>query len=293
MRESRLVNWLKMPLQSRFGRLRLLRRALFRNAERHQLEVVSRLARMFADAPELQLPQFKGRFFVGARSDIFRRIALGDSYEEFLVRVIEQRIDRTRDAVDVGANCGFYTVLLAKLVPKRKVIAIEPTEGALQLLRRNLCANNVSERVLVCEAVATTEQGTAGLKVIEGREEYSTLGEIVHPAVGVDRVVDREVKATTVDDLVNSTGISCGFMKIDVEGHEHSVLKGAQQTLLTHRPLVLAELADPLLRANGSSAAQVIAFMRTCGYEVLDARNGANVPGSVPYGDILCIPLAQ
>ena len=148
------------------------RRALFGNMRDQQAKIIDRLGEILSDAPQVRLPQFRGEFFVGARSDIFRRIALGDSYEDYLVRYIEERIDIKRDAIDVGANCGFYTVLLAKLLPDRKVISVEPTNNAVKLLRRNITLNRVSANVFVYEGVATDKEGTANINVIEGREEY-------------------------------------------------------------------------------------------------------------------------
>ena len=238
----------------------------------------------------MRLSHFRGKFFIGARSDIFKRIALGDPYEDYLVRSIEERIDIKRDAIDVGSNCGFYTVLFAKLLPDRKVVSVEPTDSAIKLLRRNIALNCVTENVFIYEGVATDNEGTANINVIEGREEYSTLGSISHPAIISSEATLHQVAATTVDRLVSSTGISCGFIKIDVEGHECGVLKGSRETLLKHRPVVLAELADPLLRANGSSASEIIEFMKSCGYDVLNPRDPSIAAGSELYSDVLCIP---
>ena len=249
------------------------RRALFGNMRDQQAKIIDRLGEILSDAPQVRLPQFRGEFFVGARSDIFRRIALGDSYEDYLVRYIEERIDIKRDAIDVGANCGFYTVLLAKLLPDRKVISVEPTNNAVKLLRRNITLNRVSANVFVYEGVATDKEGTANINVIEGRE-----------------AVPHQVAATTIDQLAGSTGISCGFIKLDVEGHECAVLKGARETLLNHRPVILAELVDPLLRSNGSSAYEMIEFMKGCGYDVVDPRDPTKFADSKFSGDVLCIP---
>ena len=270
----------------------LARRAFFGNARQHQLKVIDHLGRILSDAPQVRLPHFRGTFFVEARSDMFKRVALGDSYEEALAGVVERGVDTNKDAIDVGANCGFYTVLLARMLPGRKVISVEPTDGALKLLRRNIELNCVEGNVTVFQGVATDKEGSANLNVIEGREEYSTLGGIVHPSVILAEATSRSIRvaATTVDHLVISTGISCGFIKIDVEGHECAVLKGARETLLNHRPLVLAELADPLLRSNGSSALEVIHFMKDLNYNVVDPGDPAITPGKKAYGDILCIP---
>lgn len=267
-----------------------LRRIVFNNARYHGSKVVDRLRDILSDDPQINLSHFRGKFFVGVQSDLFKRIVLGDSYEDGLAKVIEEKIDRNRDAIDVGANCGFYTVLLAKLLAERRIVAIEPTKNALKNLRRNIELNFISRNVVVYEGVATDKKGETTLNIIDGHEEFSTIGGMVHPAMISEQSKSIKVSATTIDEIVNSTGISCGFIKIDVEGHEFSVLSGARETLRKHRPLILAELADPLLKANGSSASEVMRLMKDMGYRVIDPLEPSVPPGTKDYGDILCLP---
>ena len=75
--------------------------------------------------------------------------------------------------VDIGANIGFFSILLGKNTEKGKIFAVEPTESALKRLYANLKLNNVSDKVIVFEGVVSDYNGTIEIKIIPGKEEYS------------------------------------------------------------------------------------------------------------------------
>ena len=128
------------------------------------------------------------------------------------------------------------------------------------------------------------------INTVAGREEYSSIGALVHPSIqGAGRQTQR-VASTTIDDLVRIHGIHPGFIKIDVEGAEHRVLRGADAALRTHRPVVLSELSTTLLAQNGSSAAEVVAYMESRGYDVVDPLNPSGRFVAREFGDMLCVP---
>src|SRR5579863_914395 len=121
----------------------------------------------------LRMPDFNGSFELDARSHILRRILVTANYEPEIVRVIREKVDIRRDAIDVGANAGLFTILLASLgLPASRVLAVEPTPGALHFLRENIVRNNKSEKIIVFEGVASHSRGEVKLRVISGKEEY-------------------------------------------------------------------------------------------------------------------------
>jgi FkbM family methyltransferase len=248
------------------------------------------LVARLAEDPLLRIDEFEGVFSLDRRSDLFRRVILEGGYEPRLVRQFLAHVDRERDVLDVGANVGFFSVLAAKTISARRVVAVEPTPNALSRLRRNLALNGVDPKVLVFEGVLAAAPGSLEIHYVEGMEEYSSLGQIAHPAVEGSAVRSKTVEATTVDELVSRTGIDPGFIKIDVEGMEHVVLAGATAVLERRRPVVMTELSDVLLRKNGSSAAEVVGRMRRLGYRVVDPLWPSVAPGLRDFGDMLCIP---
>ena len=163
-----------------------------------------------------------------------------------------------------------------------------------KLLRRldtNIAINDVSERVIVVRGVVSNSAGEVTIHTIPGREEYSSLGDMSHPAIADAQISKLSVQSSTVDLLVETHGLNPGFIKIDVEGCEHLVLAGALRTLASFRPVVLSELSDSLLRKNGSSGASVVDTFIRAGYAVFDPLDPrSRSVGSKPLGDLLAVP---
>lgn len=233
-----------------------------------------------------------GAYELNIRSHILQNILLSGEFEATICAAIKKHADPARDVLDVGANVGLFSVLAASLLqPERRVLAIEPTPGALQLLRGNLARNGVDHAVEVFEGVASNESGQAELSLIAGNEEYSSIGGIVHPSV--DPAIPRQkltVRAVTIDQLVDERGLQPGLVKIDTEGAEFLVLSGARHTLATYRPIIVSELADDLLRDFSNTAEQVIELLRSLDYEVRDIDSGEQIRRFPYRGNVLAIP---
>jgi FkbM family methyltransferase len=255
-----------------------------------RIQVIENLRRLLAEDPVLCVAGYPGRFVVGRESDIFRRILVAGDYEPELVEVCRRHVDPRRDAIDVGANIGLYSILLADLLLSGRVLAIEPTANALQRLRRNIALNGREASVAVFPGAAAATDTTVAISTVPGREEYSTAGLLGHPSISGASFETYQVAARTIDNLVAEHALKPGFVKIDVEGMEHTVLAGMHATMEAYKPVILAELSDPLLRNNGSSAAEVLAEIRRHGYLISDPIHADREPGSHPYGDILCVP---
>jgi len=252
--------------------------------------IVGNLRSLLADDPVLKLEDYNGSFKLATSSDLFARVIRDRTYEPEMAHLVEEFLPRNRDVIDVGANVGFFAVKFAKLIARQKVLAVEPTENALRFLRDNLRRNEVDNRVTVFPGVASDKEGSVELNFIAGKEEYSSIGVIAHPSVAGQNQDLIKVSAKTLDSLAEENSISAGFLKVDVEGAEHLVFKGAKEILKKHRPIVLSELCDPLLRRNNSSAQEVIQMLRDQSYDIYDAGDPDSPPGSDPYGNIICFP---
>ncbi len=223
------------------------------------------------------LPEFGGSFQIGHRSHLLRRIILSGHYEPELISIVKELAPRDRDAIDVGANAGLFTVLIAgSIFPERRVLAIEPTPGAFRNLAVNVERNGHAEKVILFNGVAGEAEGEFSLNVIEGLEEYSSLGALVHPSITGRSSKAVVVPGETVDHLVKRFNLNPGFMKIDTEGAELLVLRGATETLRTNRPVILSELSDSLLAATGSTKKMVLELFHSAGYRVLECHYDAN-----------------
>jgi FkbM family methyltransferase len=286
-KKSRLIRAGLFPFlivkRAREKRARLIEQAA-------QDEMVANLRCMLSRDPVMRLPDFDGVFTVDVRSDQFKRLAIEGRYEPELARRCAELLDPRRDVIDVGANVGFFTVLFAKKVENRRVLAVEPTKNALERLHKNIRENGVEARTIVFEGVASDKSGETRIKTVAGKEEYSSLGEMAHPGVINEKIEFQPVKASTIDELTKKYSLDPGLIKVDVEGMEHLVFAGAREVLRTKRPVIVSELSDYLLKRNGSSAAQVMAALRQFDYEISDPLDPSVRPGTKDFGDIICIP---
>jgi len=293
---SRVSNTLARSKTARFllHPMILLRRRLARRGDVLRNRLVENLQRSLAEDPVVHLTEFQGTFVLDRRSHLFARVASEGAYEPELAAICVARLDPNRDAIDVGANAGFYTNLMARqLRAGGRVLAIEPTPNALARLRSNIKRNGIDAQTLVFEGIASDRECTRSLHTVVGKEEYSSVGSLAHPSIVNERSETRDVQSTTIDALVQRHGLDPGFIKIDVEGAEHEVLRGAEATLRTHRPIVLSELSARLLAHNGTSASDVIEYMQRLGYRVTDPLNPDGRLAVRDYGDMLCVPVER
>ena len=155
------------------------------------------------------------------------------------------RILRPGDRVlDIGAHHGFEAMLFSKLVgPQGFVLAVEPSPFNAMLAWTQVGLNRADNCEILQAAVGARSGELCISQETNARVSYSGL----------------TVPAFTADELSSKYGPFTA-MKIDVEGFEHEVLKGATE-LLASRPKILLELHAELLPRYGSSVEQVLAML--------------------------------
>ncbi|MGE5294463.1 MAG: FkbM family methyltransferase [Solirubrobacterales bacterium] len=254
-------------------------------------QVYRNLHLRFKADPLVALPEFEGEFVLDVRSDVLKRLLMKGHYEPGVAACCRRFLRPDRDAVDVGANVGFYSVLFAKRIsPGRRVLAVEPIPEAVAKLKLNLQRNGVTERVLIHEGAASDEEGPCDLTTVDGKSEYSTLGRLAHASVAtaVGRAVS--VPGICLDALVQQRILDPGFLKIDVEGAELKVLRGATRLLEEKRPNILIEVHRYLLEEAGDSANQVLEFLREHGYGLFNPERPDRPPVQKDCFPVLCLP---
>ena len=152
------------------------------------------------------------------------------------LKYLKHLVDRNRSAIDVGANHGVYSYWLLRYASK--TIACEPHPLLVDYLHTAF-----GERIDVVNAAISDMQGDITLSVPDASgNEQSYRGSIQSETVsGFEATVDYQVKMITLDEIAPE---NVGFIKIDVEGHEQSVLRGAKNVLANSRPTVLVEAEE-------------------------------------------------
>jgi FkbM family methyltransferase len=199
---------------------------------------------------------------------VTRAILLERTWEPSTTREMLQRVPAGGTFVDVGAHVGWYTLKLAKAVgPGGHVIAVEPNHETLVQLRDNISASGVGAFVVVAPVACSDSEAMltfyAASRANTGESSLSLANASQDKAIAASYAV----RARRLDDIVKEAHVGrVDAIKIDVEGAETLVLKGASETLDHDRPVVAVELIDRQLKAMGSSAAELTAFMTAHGY---------------------------
>src|SRR5262245_53848072 len=162
------------------------------------------------------------------RSDMYigRSLELYGEWADGEIVLFSNILKPGDNVVEAGANIGTHTLPLAKLVgPTGRVWALEPQQLVYQILCANLALNEI-ENVEPLHAAAGTMRG----ETLIPRVGYGT--NINFGAISTGAGTDK-VPVVTIDEF----GLKhCKLIKVDVEGHEIEVLKGAAQTIARLRP---------------------------------------------------------
>jgi FkbM family methyltransferase len=160
-------------------------------------------------------------------------------YEVEWVRLVAAGMKDAETFIDVGANVGVYSLMIAHAFPDRRVIAVEPLADNLDKLRRAVVVNGLSN-VTIVPGVVTSAPGRVrfhinplsdGAGSLVPFETYQT-GDVVRDASAYRRrhprfVADVEVDAVPLDELVGVRSV----VKVDVEGAEEAVLRSGARVL--------------------------------------------------------------
>jgi FkbM family methyltransferase len=235
-------------------------------------------------SPEVKLSRWSSRIYLPAEPHVGSTsiFLFRENYEPELSYL--DRVLKPGDVfIDAGANIGIYSVAASHLVgDSGYVLAFEPAEVASRLLRQNLELNHVQNTKVFKQALAE-RAGRGRLYHVYVAGTYS-LGGTGRPDEGFE-----EVELTTIDEVVREERIgrvSC--IKVDVEGAEELVLRGAKDTLQHSRPTVIFELNRAASDRLGLAYDGAVTLLRQHGYrfdlveggglvEMTDWPDGRNV----------------
>lgn len=173
------------------------------------------------------------------------------SYEAPKRRAFEKHLAPGGVVYDVGANVGFYTLVAASVVgPGGRVVAFEPLPENLRYLRGHLRINGLKQ-VTVYDGALTDIDGVVRFK----RGKSRAMGHIADEGF--------PVRAMRLDRLVSGDALPPpDVIKIDVEGAEAAVLRGAREVLSTHGPTLFVATHGRAVHA------QCVQFLQGLGYKV-------------------------
>ena len=170
--------------------------------------------------------------------------------------------------IDIGANIGSVSLILAKKFKDSKVYAIEPTNYAFNKLSTNLDLNDdLKDRVFLKQLFVSENKKPQKVwsswnfekSNNKHQKHMGTLKEIKQNSyIRLEEFIETE-KLTSVD-----------FIKLDVDGHELDVLKSGEKSLAKIKPVIFIEIAPYLYPEFGYSCEELIKFIKNLNYNFYD-----------------------
>jgi FkbM family methyltransferase len=210
---------------------------------------------------------------------------LSDRYEPLASEIVG-RIDMAGSCVlDIGANIGYYTLILSQKVGNTgSVFSFEPEESNFSVLKRNLRLNHTTN-VTVFRLALNNESGTAYLGLSDSNMGDHRLLTQSSLSRGQEKRVRQMVEMTRLDDVLpDQESNRIRFIKMDVQGSEYHVLKGAERFLSNQAKnlVILIEYDPELLRETSTDPVDLIALISRLGFRVFKLDDNANRIVEIP-----------
>lgn len=220
---------------------------------------------------------------------ITRSLQVYGEYCPAEARALAQLIKAGDTVIEIGANMGSHTVGLAQICAPGRLYAFEPQHRVFQILCANLALNGLGNVLAYPEACGAAA-GWANVPQVD----YGRVGNFggVQLTAAEGPAASQSVRVTAIDDLPLD---ACNLIKIDVEGWEAEVLRGAARTIARFRPILYVE------NDRAAKQQELISLIDGMGYRQYwhlpplfsaDNFNGAteDIFGDVVSVNMLCLP---
>jgi FkbM family methyltransferase len=193
-----------------------------------------------------------------------------------------KKISIPKDAVilDVGANFGILSLMFAKMAPKGTVYAFEPTHYAIAKFRRNMELNQglASQIKLINTFLSDHIESNARIRAFSSWKVNSEMKKNDNSGHnGLLKPTDN-VGSTTLDNFCATEGLKrVDFIKMDTEGHEFEIFKGARETISKFRPQIIYEVGIYTMKEKGIDFSFFYNYFDELGYEQYHSAKGVKI----------------
>lgn len=188
-------------------------------------------------------------------------------YEPYMAKSFEISLKKGDIFFDVGSNKGWFALLASKIVGSNgKVFAFEPAPEVFNSLKNNT------------EGIRNIKIIQCGIGSLDGKLAFasqgnSSSGSFVAEVTRINEhylkdipILKVEVPIRTMDGIIQELGLIPNLLKIDVEGFELEVLKGAKNLLHNHKPKIIMEIHPLQLTLSGGSEKELFDILSNCNY---------------------------
>ena len=212
------------------------------------------------------------------------------------------KIQENYTIIDIGANVGLMTLPFAKLVPGGKVFSFEPTHYALERLKKNLALNpEIAKRVTVINSFVSEKSDiNPDILAYSSWKVDGAGGSNLHP-VHLGTPKDAQgVPSISLNDFVEQQKLEkIDFIKIDTDGHEYEVFKGAERAIAKYRPKIIFEIGLYVLDEKNITFDFYMDYFKRLNYKLVDTKTSVEIHSTnykryIPRSgstDLIAIPL--
>lgn len=214
---------------------------------------------------------------------VYHAFGQGNSYEAEIAHLLLRAVKPGDFVIDVGANIGIFTVIMASLVgPEGKVLAIEPETYNLERLRKNIELNDLDNVEVIEQPLWHSAAPVNFYRNLDTDGGHCLWDPGLFPSNSItsrERPLPKTRQATTLEKEIFRAGRHCAFVKIDTEGADEMILRA----LGPDRPEYIVSELNPFgqrqFRGNNDT---IRALMREYGYDCFLLSSCDEMPALVP-----------
>ena len=215
---------------------------------------------------------------------ISRPILLKGKYEQKVTKVFLQYLKPNLHFLDIGANLGYYSLLVASQCPQAKIYSFEPDSKNFHLFKTSIIYNHFEDKITAYPFAVSDENKQVIISNLGNDANYgarftaNTQADLI-PHIHGDNPYFQEISAISLDTFLPN--IAFDVVKIDIEGHEPFAIQGMMQILKQNRPIIFAEFAPHNLKILGKTEPKDFLHLLTnIGYTINQIDRQGNV---IPY----------
>lgn len=232
--------------------------------------------------------------------DYFQCMMFYGLYSPEILEILKRCIKPGDQVVDIGAHIGYFTVQLAQLVTSSgRVYSFEPDPRSYKQLLQSVKANNMNWCKIFPIALSNNPIGNIDF-YLSPQLGWSTAVKNSH----LQNCYPITVETTTLDSLLAHKRITnkIKLIKLDVEGFEEKIINGMLRVLEICRPIVIMEVNNRMLSANGNDCSSLLSIVKRLDFNVYRIESSRRFPSSfnlVPVDrecddcDCMCIPIEK
>jgi len=208
-----------------------------------------------------------GKMILDTNDCVAQRIRCEEAFEPAVRREIERIASSDVNIIDIGANIGYYSILASRLIgSEKRVFSFEPQVSMVSKLRRNIELNAL-RNVKVFPFALSDAPGTVTFHVPpEGTEALGSM----HANGRFEVVKTVEVETQRLDDVMSNLGNpKIGLIKMDAEGAELPILRGATQLLSSpDKPVLIFEANEKNCKPFDYCVFDLLQYVHSFGYRL-------------------------